>query len=179
MKNAAMTVPRTRPFDPFKWGLIRSRGAREDQNDLFVMLVADARGQLDGRSRYFVISLILSPTFWPTRSTAFPAFSKGRRSQAARTRRTAAEARIRHDLWGSFIASHLSPWDGPSDHQGRTRLPVTSPMTTEMKKTIRNTKKSTLAISAAPVAMPPNPKIAATIAMMKNPAAQRSMLTSI
>src|SRR6188508_1978466 len=51
-------------------------------------------------------------------------------------------------------------------------------MTRETRKTTRNTTKSTFAIPAAPVAMPPNPKIAATMATMKNVNAQLSMSIS-
>src|SRR5258706_4334490 len=45
----------------------------------------------------------------------------------------------------------------------------------ETTNTTRKMKKRSLAISADPVAMPPNPKTAAMIAMMKNATAQRSM----
>jgi len=51
-------------------------------------------------------------------------------------------------------------------------------MMSEATATIRKRKNSTCAIEDAPAAMPPNPKIAATIAITKKTKAQYSMLTS-
>src|SRR6185503_14303602 len=77
---------------------------------------------------YFTMSLTLFPTFSPARSIAFPAFSKGPGSQAARTRATPAAARILQDCHLSFIGSlhDLRSHD-------RTR-PLASPMTRETRK---------------------------------------------
>src|SRR3954465_5119693 len=55
------------------------------------------------------------------------------------------------------------------------RRPVTSPQTRETAKITTKKKKQSRAISAAPAPIPPNPKTAAMIAMMKNPSAHRSM----
>ena len=46
------------------------------------------------------------------------------------------------------------------------------PLISETTNSIRKIKNSTCAIDAAPLAIPPNPKIAAIIAMTKNTAAQ-------
>src|SRR5207253_892105 len=59
------------------------------------------------------------------------------------------------------------------------RLPVRSPQIRDTTNTTRKRKKSTRAISADPEAMPPNPKTAEMIAIMKNTAAQRNMDTSL
>jgi hypothetical protein len=53
-----------------------------------------------------------------------------------------------------------------------------SPQIRDTTNTTRKRKKSTLAISAEPEAMPPKPKTAEMIAMMKKTAAQRNMDTS-
>jgi hypothetical protein len=52
---------------------------------------------------------------------------------------------------------------------------VIRPHTKETRKITMNKKKSTLAMSVAPEAIPPKPKIAAMIATMKNPSAQRNI----
>jgi len=46
----------------------------------------------------------------------------------------------------------------------------------DMIKSTRKIKKSTLAIDVAPAAMPPKPKIAATIAITKNIIVQRNIV---
>jgi hypothetical protein len=49
------------------------------------------------------------------------------------------------------------------------------PLIKETRNKMRNTKNSILAIPAAATAIPPNPKTAATIAMIRNIADQRSI----
>ncbi len=56
-------------------------------------------------------------------------------------------------------------------------LPI-SPHTSEMRKMMIKIQKRTFAMDIAPAAMPPNPKIAAMIAMIKNINAQYSILLS-
>jgi len=56
------------------------------------------------------------------------------------------------------------------------RLPVSSPITRNTRKTTRNTKNKILAMPAAVEATPPNPKKAAIIATTKNSNAQYSIL---
>src|SRR5882672_2315732 len=51
-------------------------------------------------------------------------------------------------------------------------------MTSDTMATTRNTKNSTCAIEEAPAAMPPKPKIAATIATTKKTRAQYNIVTS-
>lgn len=60
---------------------------------------------------------------------------------------------------------------------GGTR-PLARPRRRLTRKMTRKTKKRILAMSVAVPAMPPKPKIAAMIAMMKKMTAQRSIVTS-
>jgi hypothetical protein len=50
-----------------------------------------------------------------------------------------------------------------------------APENSEITNNTRNKKKMNLAIDAAPAAIPPNPKIAATIATTKNIIVQRNI----
>lgn len=52
---------------------------------------------------------------------------------------------------------------------------LSSPDNREMRNSTRKIKNSILAMEAAPAAIPPNPKIAATIATIKNINAQRNI----
>jgi hypothetical protein len=50
-----------------------------------------------------------------------------------------------------------------------------APNTSESTKSTKKIKNNTFAIEAAPAAIPPNPKIAATIAIIKNVTVQRNI----
>lgn len=56
------------------------------------------------------------------------------------------------------------------------RLNKVAPKTKASKNNTMKMKNKIFAIEAAPAAIPPNPKIAATIAMMKNMTAQRNII---
>jgi hypothetical protein len=56
-------------------------------------------------------------------------------------------------------------------------LKILAPNSMAITKSARKIKKSTFAISAAPSAIPPNPKIAAMIAITKNIIDQRNITT--
>lgn len=57
-------------------------------------------------------------------------------------------------------------------------LPLTSPITSETRKSTTNRKNRIIAMSVSPSAMPPNPKTAAMIATMKKMSAHLSMTRS-
>jgi hypothetical protein len=50
-----------------------------------------------------------------------------------------------------------------------------APNTSDSTKSTKKIKNKTLAIEAAPSAIPPNPKIAATIAIIRNVTVQRNI----
>ena len=50
-----------------------------------------------------------------------------------------------------------------------------APNTSDSTKSTKKIKNNTLAIEAAPAAIPPNPKIAATIAIIRNVTVQRNI----
>jgi len=53
-----------------------------------------------------------------------------------------------------------------------------APNTSESTKSTKKIKNKTFAIEAAPAAIPPNPKIAATIAMIRKVTVQRNIRLS-
>ena len=61
----------------------------------------------------------------------------------------------------------------------RYRLKIDAPNAIASTKSTTKTKNRILAIEAAPSAIPPNPNIAATMAMMKNIAAQRNIIMNV
>ena len=63
----------------------------------------------------------------------------------------------------------------PEGFQNFYRLKILAPNKIAITKSARNIKNSTFAISAAPSAMPPKPKMAAMTAMTKNITDQRSI----
>jgi hypothetical protein len=54
-----------------------------------------------------------------------------------------------------------------------------APKTNESTNSTKKIKNKTFAIDAAPAAMPPNPKIAATIAIIRNVTVQRNIRFSV
>lgn len=56
---------------------------------------------------------------------------------------------------------------------------LTSPKSREITKSTRNTKKRTLAIAAAPEAMPPKPNNAAINAITRNTIVQRNIIIKL
>ena len=54
-------------------------------------------------------------------------------------------------------------------------LKMLAPKTSDSTKSTKKIKNNTLAIEAAPAAIPPNPKIAATIAIIRNVTVQRNI----
>jgi hypothetical protein len=57
----------------------------------------------------------------------------------------------------------------------RHLLKMLAPNTSDSTKSTKKIKNKTLAIEAAPSAIPPNPKIAATIAIIRNVTVQRNI----
>src|SRR5689334_4180051 len=96
------------------------------------------------------------------------AHSSSTKKKTPRTRRSrgfevTVLALLRLLMWGDAI--------GPRNHGERRNIPTSSDITNSARKM----KKSTLAISAAPTAMPVNPNTAAINAITKNTAAYCSM----
>ena len=71
----------------------------------------------------------------------------------------------------SVIKKNGTPWGFHFFY----RLKILAPNSMVITKSARNIKNSTLAIEAAPSAIPPNPKIAAIIATTKKITDQRSI----